>query len=275
MKRVFSFGGGVQSTAALVLAAQGKIDYPTFLFCNVGADSENPETLAYVEQCAKPYAAEHGIELIELHKVRRDGSNDTILSRLMRTKKSIPIPVRMSNGAPGNRSCTVDFKIAVVDKWLKENTQARNIAEVVAIVGLGISFDERLRMRYPLSDPETPWKERAYPLVDLRLDRVACISIIENAGLPVPPKSSCYFCPFHRLSVWQEMRHKQPELFRKAADLEEFINQRRAELGKDNVWLSGALKPLMQATTDLYQHSLFDDDAETDELICDQGVCMV
>src|SRR5947209_5246716 len=55
MIRVFSYGGGVQSTAALVLAAQGKIDYPTFLFCNVGADSENPETLTYVEQYAKLY----------------------------------------------------------------------------------------------------------------------------------------------------------------------------------------------------------------------------
>ncbi|WP_254897837.1 hypothetical protein [Kitasatospora sp. NA04385] len=34
--RSFSFGGGVQSTAALVLAAQGRIDYRTFLFANVG-----------------------------------------------------------------------------------------------------------------------------------------------------------------------------------------------------------------------------------------------
>ena len=25
--------------------------------------------------------------------------------------RSLPIPVRMSNGAPGNRSCTADFKI--------------------------------------------------------------------------------------------------------------------------------------------------------------------
>ena len=42
--RVFSYGGGVQSTAALVLASQHKIDFKTFLFCNVGDDSENPAT---------------------------------------------------------------------------------------------------------------------------------------------------------------------------------------------------------------------------------------
>jgi len=50
--KAFSFGGGVQSTAALVLAAQGRIDYHTFLFCNVGEDSENPDTLTYVQEVA-------------------------------------------------------------------------------------------------------------------------------------------------------------------------------------------------------------------------------
>lgn len=72
--RTFSFGGGVQSVAALVSAAAGRIDFPTFLFANVRADSEHPAVLAYLEQYAKPYAATHGIELIELHRTRRDGS---------------------------------------------------------------------------------------------------------------------------------------------------------------------------------------------------------
>lgn len=55
--RSFSFGGGWQSTAALVLAARGVIDFRTFLFANVGDDSENPETIEYVHQHAMPFAA--------------------------------------------------------------------------------------------------------------------------------------------------------------------------------------------------------------------------
>src|ERR671910_1536926 len=39
--RVVSYGGGVQSNALLELAAQGRIDYRTFLFANVGDDSEH------------------------------------------------------------------------------------------------------------------------------------------------------------------------------------------------------------------------------------------
>src|SRR6266550_8306464 len=111
--KVFSYGGGVQSTAALVLAAQGKIDYRTFIFCDVGADSENPDTIQYVQEVAQPYAQKHGIELITLQKKLRDGSVDTIYQRLTRPgSRSIGIPVRMNgNGAPGRRSCTYDFKI--------------------------------------------------------------------------------------------------------------------------------------------------------------------
>src|SRR5690348_2960939 len=56
MLKIFSYGGGVQSTAALVLAAQGRLDYRTFVFCHVGADSENPETLSYVCEVARPFA---------------------------------------------------------------------------------------------------------------------------------------------------------------------------------------------------------------------------
>jgi hypothetical protein len=40
--KVFSFGGGVQSMGVMVLAARGVLDYKTFLFANVGDDSEYP-----------------------------------------------------------------------------------------------------------------------------------------------------------------------------------------------------------------------------------------
>ena len=52
--RSISYGGGVQSTALLVLAAQKRIDFRTFLMANVGDDSENPGTLRYLEEYAKP-----------------------------------------------------------------------------------------------------------------------------------------------------------------------------------------------------------------------------
>lgn len=274
MLRVFSFGGGVQSTAALVLAAQGKIDFKTFLFCNVGEDSENPATLTYVREHVRPYASSHGIELIELQKVLRSGEPVTLYQQLKRPgSKSIGIPVRMSgSGAPGRRSCTVDFKITVVDRWLREH--GVGVKATGAQVGLGISLDEIERVK-PNMDPDTvAWKKNVFPLLDeveRPLSRQDCINIITSAGLPIPPKSACYFCPYHKLSVWQEMRQIQPEQFWKAVELEKFLNERRASLGMDPVWFTRLLKPLDQATHEYGQRGLFDDALDA----CESGYCMV
>lgn len=180
----------------------------------------------------------------------------------------------MSNGAPGRRACTLDFKIRVVDRWLKREWQAHRTGAVVGYgtrVGLGISLDEFTRMRTN-SDPETmAWKTLDYPLIDLRLDRMACLNLIQSAGLPVPPKSSCWFCPYHSQRAWQELREKRPTLFARAVALETLINERRASLGKDAVYLSGKCKPLPQATSEHRQGALF----EEDEQVCESGYCFV
>jgi hypothetical protein len=142
----------------------------------------------------------------------------------------------------------------------------------LAQVGLGISLDEFQRVK-PNMDPDTlDWKENVFPLIDLRMTRQDCMNVIQSAGLPVPPKSSCYFCPFHRLEVWQTMRHNQPDLFWKSARLEELINERRRSLGKDKVWLTRKLIPLAMATTDMVQGSLFSEDEDD---VCESGYCFM
>jgi len=137
--RAIAYGGGVQSTCLLVLAAQRRIDFEVFLFANVGDDSEDPATLDYLRRYAMPYAAAHGIQLHELHRVRRDGSVETLYGRLTRPgSRSLPIPVRMSGGAPGTRACTADFKVRLLGRWLKQHGAT---AATPATIGIGISLD--------------------------------------------------------------------------------------------------------------------------------------
>ncbi|TDD86087.1 phosphoadenosine phosphosulfate reductase [Actinomadura rubrisoli] len=261
--RAFSFGGGWQSTAALVLAAQGELDYRTFLFANVGDDSEHPATLRYIRDHAAPYAAAHGIELRQLSRTRRDGTTETLYGRLMREgSRSIPIPVRMSNGVPGTRSCTADFKIRVIGRWLKAHGAG---PANPATIGIGISVDEIHRANNRRSEP---YEHIVYPLLDLGIRRTDCPRIIRSADLPVPPKSACWFCPFHRLTAWQDMRHDQPDLFTRACHLEHTINTRRAALGKDPVYLTRYNAPLADVTPDI-DPLPFD---ETDGT-CDSGWC--
>lgn len=264
--RSISFGGGVQSTALLVLAAQHRIDFPLFLMANVGDDSENPATLRYVDEYARPFAAEHGVDLQVLDRVKRDGTVETLMGRLTREgSRSLPIPVRMSNGAPGTRSCTADFKIKVIAKELKRRGAT---PEDPATIGIGISVDEIHRANNRRTEPH---EQIVYPLLDLGLRRIDCARVIREAGLPVPPKSSCYFCPFHRPETWHDQRRDEPELFEKSCQLEELLNKRRDELGKDHVYLTRFGRPLREAIPDGVDVLPMFDEADG---LCDSGWCM-
>jgi len=242
--RVFSFGGGVQSTAALVLAAERKIDFPVFVFANTGDDSEHPATLRYVREVATPYADRLGIELVAVQKTRF-GQPDTLVGALERDNRSIGIPVRMSGtGAPGRRSCTLDFKIRPIARYLK---RLGATDEAPAVLGLGISLDEVQRMR---TASGIAHYGLVYPLIDRRMNRQDCVNTIERAGLPVPPKSSCWFCPFHSRAYWARQRREEPDLFRASARLERLLNDRRRSLSQGAVWFTDFLKPLDEAIGD-------------------------
>lgn len=251
--RAFSFGGGVQSTAALVLAAQGKIDYRLFLFANVGDDSENPDTLAYIEDHVWAYARDNGISLVEV--ARKTNGGETLLQRTKRETSGVRIPMRMANGAPGNRTCTTQFKRAVIRKWLGAGNH---------VVGLGISWDEIHRMR---TDSGYKNITNEYPLIDLRLTRKDCLRIVREAGLPQPPKSSCWFCPYHNQAEWHGLRLQHPDLFDQAAELEQSLIAKRAALGKDAIYLTPKGVPLKQAIGD----QMAFDNLDT----CESGYCMV
>ena len=234
----FSFGGGVQSTAALVLAAYGHIAVDTFLFANVGEDAENPDTLTYLRDIALPFAQKHNLKLVELSRSDAEGKPISLYQHVLHTERGTPIPIRMANGAPGNRSCTRQFKVEVTARYAKEHGAT---AEHPATMLIGISWDELTRAK---TTSGIRYIRLRYPLIDMRLTREDCFAIIEAAGLPIPPKSSCWFCPFHKIAEWKQLRQEQPELFRQAVDLEQLLNERRLQAGKDAVYLTHKGKPL-------------------------------
>ena len=250
LRPIISYGGGVQSTALLVLAATGKIDASHAVFANVGDKSEREETIRYVRDVAVPYGAQHGIEVVELRN--KVDLYDHVLSDNNRT---IAIPLRMAGGGFGNRKCTERWKIAKVNAWLRKHGASLSDPATVLI---GISIDEwqRVNNRRP-----SPNQVAQYPLIDMRIDRVQCANLVREAGLPVPPKSSCWFCPFTNPKHWAERRRDEPELFGRGVEFEDAINVKRARIGKDAGTLAGVpLRDISEA-----QPSLFEG--------CDSGYC--
>lgn len=269
--KVYSFGGGVQSMACLVLAAEGVINVDAFVFANVGERSENPATLRYIRDFALPYANKHGLRFEE---VARGGDLYDYAGRPDLRSVAIPASRRAEGGKDGraHRNCTVDWKIAVVDRWIKKTYPKQRV-----MVGLGISINEITRVRS--TAPHDNYgsvnlgftKSRWYPLIDLMISRIDCMEIIKDAGLPVPPKSSCYYCPFKPYAEWVQMRVETPELFEQAALLEDALNNK----GLDGVYrLHGTRNwlPLREAIPTSFTLPMFSDSLE-EGADCDEGVC--
>ena len=246
----------MQSTAALVLAAQNKIDYKTFLFADTG--DEHPETYDYIENVHKPYAEANGLEIRILKRTWRDGSQYSILEHVDRLKTAIPIPVYLDSGKPWQRQCTVDWKVNTIAKELKKLGATK---ENPALVGMGISVDELQRAK-PSS---VEWETLEFPLLDLLIRREDCRSIVKEAGLPPAPRSACFYCPYHSTEYWRELREQEPELFKRSVELEEELSSRtEARFGtKVHLWRKGSL-------TMLDDQQRFDfDEPDT----CDSGHC--
>jgi hypothetical protein len=260
--RFFSFGGGVQSTAVLALQALGRLPdpYDAFLFANVGDDSEDPLTIEYFHEYHKPFAKKHGIELHELHNTLR-GKPITLVEDILRPTRSIIIPMYVGT-APGRRKCTGDYKIKVVHRW---HRKLGSTSENPATVGLGISVDEIQRAR---TDSGFDDQLLDYPLLDLGMHRRDCFDVIEEVGLPKPPRSACFFCPFHSMESWRELKNERPALFAKAVEIEEAMGDRCDELGKGyKMWMTKFGAPLDRVVDD--QMAL---DLEGPEG-CDSGSC--
>src|SRR6516162_8167581 len=65
-----------------------------------------------------------------------------------------------------------------------------------------------MRRRNHAGNQEDPKYEFWYPLIEWGWDRERCKEEIRAAGLPVPPKSSCFFCPAMKPQEIEELpRH--------------------------------------------------------------------
>lgn len=259
--RAISYGGGVQSTALCILAARGEIDYPLAIFANVGDRAEKAETIEYIGRHVMPWSKGR-IEIVQRRWVDRTGKERDLYDDVTRQgNKTIDIPVYMEGGAPGNRKCTARYKIEVVGRELRKRGASKAAPATVAV---GISTDEIGRLN---SRTSAAWEVPTYPLIDLRLTRADCAQIIADEGLPPAPKSSCWFCPFQRPQQWAERRRDNPELFIRGVQMEDRINENRAALGRDPVYLTSTLRPLRDLTE--AQEPLFHDGPEG----CDEGYC--
>ncbi len=108
--------------------------------------------------------------------------------------------------------------------------ERRTYAHVVKAIGLDASEEHRLTWARPRPKRKKPVSREAwldqhyftywYPLMDWGYDRDRCRRVIAAAGLPVPVKSACFFCPASKKPeiLWLQEHH--PYLLERALALE-------------------------------------------------------
>lgn len=271
--RVFSFGGGVQSVAVMVLQIQGMLPAPfdEYVFANVGDDSESPDTLTYMDEVIVPLAQRHGVTLTTVQKTLR-GKPETLLQSIVRDNATIPIPVHMQGGSKSNRTCTIEWKVRVVDKYIRAHHRNQHVE-----IGIGFSTDETRRLngraegwndRYNDRSRYGFWKRFTYPLLELGTSRTQAKKIITDFGLPEPARSACWFCPFLSRNRRIEQKRNEPHLWQAACELEDAINEKRRRLGRDDVYLHPDRYPISEVPDQMTLYDAFEDD-----LACGEGYC--
>lgn len=227
-----SLGAGVQSSALLVLACQGKVPMPdSAIFADTG---DEPEYVYDYLKVLTEYAEPFGIEVL----VAQTGVLSEAVFKAQESGKSflkIPAFTRGEKQGMLARRCTADYKITPVAKKVREllgYKPRQQIKEKVRAM-LGISIDEIQRAK----DSWYPYIVNTWPLIDLGIRREQCIEICRTAGLPEPQKSACVYCPYHSDPHWQWLKDEQPAEFAKAIEFDEKLRNvnTSAEKGDDEL----------------------------------------
>lgn len=216
-KQVFSSGGGTQSAAVAALICMGEVPRPDISLI-VDTGREVQQTWTYHDNVIVPALAKVGVTLHRVPKEKyatvdlyggADGDALLIPAFTNRTGKQGKLPTYCSN----------EWKSRVVQRFCRELMPD---AEAFTI-WLGISRDEFHRMRGENGEGKwTYW----HPLIDKRMNRHDCTSLVKTMGWPPPPRSRCWCCPNQSPDEWADLDQNHPIDAAKAADLLAQIQQR-------------------------------------------------
>jgi hypothetical protein len=99
-----------------------------------------------------------------------------------------------------------------------------------------------------------------YPLREWGFDRAACGRIITGAGLPLPPKSACFFCPAMKQIEIELLRTSDPVLYMLALEMERLYRSGPHFRG-DDIWTVKAVHKVTKEKAELEVNATSADEA--------------
>jgi len=202
---VVSYGAGTNSTALLVGLVNRSERPDLILFSDTGG--KRPDTYAYIHTL-NTYLAINGFPQIE-----------TICLAGPTIEEDCAKKGTMPSVAFGFKTCSHRWKIEPQEKRLNSFPQARAAWRRGELVTKLIGFDAGEPQRAkPFKDEKCV---NRYPLIEWGWDRDDCIEAIRKAGLPLPGKSSCFFCPNMKAFEIKALSIENPDLYARALEMQD------------------------------------------------------
>lgn len=229
-----SYGMGWNSTAMLVGLSERGIRPTVILFADTGGEKD--ETYAYLPVIQGWLDSVGFPRVIVVRYVPRRFKNFPpyyTLEDNCLTNGTLP------SLAFGFKSCSLKWKVAPQDAFMSAFRPALEAWSLGLRVRKMIGYDAGPKdaKRYAHSRHGAPDRryEYAYPLMEWGWDRKRCAEAILDAGLPLPPKSSCFFCPAMQP---EEVRALSPAHLRRIVKLEARAKPRLKAI--EGLWRNGS-----------------------------------
>lgn len=271
---VLNLGAGVQSSTLALMTTKGFIKpIPDFaVFADTQAEPQSVyEWLEWLKNEVNfpiHTVTKGNLTVDSLKPTKRKRGNENEIGQLY-MKRLIPLFGIMPDGrvtAAIGRKCTADYKIVPIIKKIREECKIkRGQKDVTVTQWIGISWDEIQRMK----DSSHPWTQHRFPLIEKKITRAKCHEWLKENNYPSPPRSACYYCPFHSDIEWRNLRDKDPDFFEKAVKFDKNIRHQFKQNDptmKMEVYLHKSCKPLDEVD--------FDSDEDKGQMVFDfQSEC--
>lgn len=259
---IVAYGGGVNTIALLVRLRDLGQRPDAIVMADPG--SERKGTHPYRVTVADPWLRAQGwpavtvVTLAEEAKYR-PRAKDTAQRTLREECAQLHA---LPSIAYGWKKCSQKYKARPAVWWTERQSWAvaawARGEKITRAIGYDAGEDRRALDTF--GDPKesarfAPW----YPLHAAGIDRDGCVDLIRSAGLPVPSKSACTFCPSNTLQEWDDLRRDDPEAFADAMEM-----SREAFDGLDVPDVVGLMRCNPAGRRQLHLH-VWQDDAPTGE----------
>jgi hypothetical protein len=230
---IVSFGGGTNSTAMIIGMYERKIPIDLILFADPGA--EHDHTYEHIEIMQK-WLVEHGMPKITIvENVDCEGNRFTLEQECLRSGTLPSI-------AYGFKKCSLKHKVGPQDKFCNNYQPCIDVwhkgEKVFKYIGYDAGEERRKTNAFAIDLQDKKYK-KAYALIDWCLYREDCVKKIQEYGLPLPGKSSCFFCPSMKKKEIKSLYKNNPDKYKRAIEIERNAKPNLITvkgLGRDYAW---------------------------------------